>query len=80
MSKLQPRRRSRYAPNEHARRAGALALELGVKLKLNADGSIEITGRLDSSVTDGLASSEKGSTADEALAAWEAKHSHSRNS
>jgi len=76
-----PRRRSRarYAKDDIAERAAVLSLKLGVKLILHADGSVEITGKLDSPPGDALASTA-GDDPDDALARWEAKHGHTRHS
>lgn len=65
-----PRKRSRYAPDKEATRAAELALRLGVKLKLGADGSVEVLGRLDSPPPAGLASTPEGGDDAEDAERW----------
>lgn len=78
---MQTRRsRARYADDKQVDRAAQLALKHGVALELGPDGSVKILGKLDSAPAGGLGSRPEGETADEALAAWEAKHGHSRHS
>lgn len=66
-----PRQRSRYAPDAQVTRAAELALKLGMRLKLGADGSVEVLGRLDTAPGAAMAGARE-ETLDEALAAWEA--------
>lgn len=74
------RNRSRYAKDEMAERAAALALKLGVSLTLHSDGSVTIRGKLlDSAANDAAASGAKGDDPDAALARWEASHGHTRS-
>lgn len=64
------RNRARYASDALVERAVALSLKHGVKLKLAADGSVEITGKLDSRGADGAVSSAGGGADAEEAERW----------
>ena len=75
---MNARRRSRYAPDEQVKRAAKLALETGLRLKIDAQGGVEILGPLDSSAP--AAMSKAGEeTPDEALATWESQNGLARS-
>jgi len=68
------RARARYASDALAERAASLALKLGVKLKLSADGSVEITGKLDTQASDALALGQEGGADADDYEAWKREH------
>lgn len=71
--------RNRWAPDDIAARAALLALEHGVSLVLYADGSVAITGRLDTPGQQTVRNGDRELAPDEALARWEAEHGDTRH-
>ncbi len=75
----QTRNRSRYAKDELAERAAALALKLGVSLTLHSDGSVTIRGKLlDSAANDAAASGAKGEDDAEGYETWKQENGAAR--